>query len=607
MHLVDSPQGDQGTFQFKQERVHVNYQLSQAWSGVEQLRKRIDVFTGGGFRALAKRRLRFLREKLGRLDRNHWRALMKLMATKSPPGDVNFPTAENCATGTKTTEPKRLPQQGSEISRSINVDNQGTRDQILLAPVSREAHIIEIGPSYNPIAPKAGGWNTKTLDHTTREKLIAHYRGQPGVDVNRIEEVDFIWTGGPLADAVPKALHGTFDALVASHVIEHTPNLIAFLNSAAVLLKADGVVALAIPDKRYCFDYFQPLTTTGQLLAAHAEQRSRHTRRVAFDHVAYAVNNGGVGAWGQQPTQELRFFHTVEEARKLFDLIEKREDYVDLHAWRFTPASFELLLLELARLGETNWCVDRVTPANGCEFFAWLRRGGAARAASLSDADIAEQRLALLKRTLVETKDQIDWLLTKESPGAIPQTALPVAALSPPAPAHSQAAAQCFVDWFPAPENAAWVFEGEWSSAVPGLPTGKIGLFEDGRILWFEEKLGGFAGVKVLELGPLEGGHTYMMTQRGAEVIAIESNLRAWLRCLVVKQAVPISGATFLLGDFTKYFNTNRAHFDFILAQACCITCSTPLGYWSAWQPPVTLSGCGRTTSIQTFSSFARI
>jgi hypothetical protein len=190
----------------------MNYQLSQAWSGVKQFQKRFDVFTGGGLRALAKRRLIFLSEKIGSLDKNHWRTSMRLMATKSIPGDVSLATAGNGAAGTKITEAPtganlshvREPRQGSEISRSISLDNQATRDQILLAPVSREAHIIEVGPSYNPIAPKAGGWNTKTLDHTTRENLIAHYRGQPGVDVNRIEEVDFIWTGGLLADAVPK-------------------------------------------------------------------------------------------------------------------------------------------------------------------------------------------------------------------------------------------------------------------------------------------------------------------------------------------------------------------------------------------------------------------
>jgi hypothetical protein len=105
-----------------------------------------------------------------------------------------------------------------------------------------------------------------------------------------------------------------------------------------------------------------------------------------------------------------------------------------------------------------------------------------------------------------------------------------------------------------------------------------MGLFGDPRILWFEERLASFAGLKVLELGPLEGGHTYMMTQRGAEVVAIEANVRAWLRCLIVKQAVPISGATFLLGDFNKYFKTNRRRFDFILASGVLYHMVDPIG-----------------------------
>jgi hypothetical protein len=108
------------------------------------------------------------------------------------------------------------------------------------------------------------------------------------------------------------------------------------------------------------------------------------------------------------------FFHPVEEAQKLFASMEAREDYVDLHAWRFTPASFELLMLELARLGETEWRVESITRASGCEFFAWLRNGGRVAAASLTETDLAAKRLSLLKRTLVETKAQIDWLLAGE-------------------------------------------------------------------------------------------------------------------------------------------------------------------------------------------------
>ena len=110
----------------------------------------------------------------------------------------------------------------------------------LLAPIDRSARIIEIGPSYSPIAPRGDGWNTTTVDHATRADLVEKYTGHPGVDVSRIEEVDFVWTGGPLSDAVPSHLHGTFDAFIASHVIEHTPDLLGFLDAAATLVSQTG-------------------------------------------------------------------------------------------------------------------------------------------------------------------------------------------------------------------------------------------------------------------------------------------------------------------------------------------------------------------------------
>jgi hypothetical protein len=97
---------------------------------------------------------------------------------------------------------------------------------------------------------------------------------------------------------------------------------------------------------------------------------------------------------------------------------------VDLNAWRFTPASFELLLLELAGLGATDWRVESITPANGCEFFAWLRRGGGAAASSLTETDLAARRLSLLKQTLLDTKAQIDWLIAGE-PTLIPRAQAP--------------------------------------------------------------------------------------------------------------------------------------------------------------------------------------
>jgi Methyltransferase domain len=164
----------------------------------------------------------------------------------------------------------------------------------ILEPIGRTASIVEIGPSYNPIAPKHDGWNTKTIDAATRPELIDKYGGHPGVDVDRIEEVDFVWRDGPLSDAVPSEPHGTFDALIASHVIEHTPDLIAFLDSAAALLAASGVMILAIPDKRFCFDYFRPLALTGDLLASHSIRRTRHSKQTVFNNAAYIVAADGL-------------------------------------------------------------------------------------------------------------------------------------------------------------------------------------------------------------------------------------------------------------------------------------------------------------------------
>ncbi|MHB8594153.1 MAG: class I SAM-dependent methyltransferase, partial [Acidimicrobiales bacterium] len=60
--------------------------------------------------------------------------------------------------------------------------------------------------------------------------------------------------------------------------------------------------------------------------------------------------------------------------------------------------------------------------------------------------------------------------------------------------------------------------------------------------------------MRVLELGPLEGGHSYMLDCLGASgVTAIEANQRAYLRCLIAKELLGIPSARFLCGDFMAY------------------------------------------------------
>ena len=91
----------------------------------------------------------------------------------------------------------------------------------------------------------------------------------------------------------------------------------------------------------------------------------------------------------------------------------------------------------------------------------------------------------------------------------------------------------------PSAQNALDIFQGEWTSRFPascGLTAGEIPSFEDMRVLWAIQESGGVEGQSVLELGPLEGGHSFMLQEYGkaASITAIEANTRAYLKCLIV-------------------------------------------------------------------------
>ena len=83
--------------------------------------------------------------------------------------------------------------------------------------------ILELGPLTSPIAPKSDGWLTTVVDQVPQEQLVEKYRDDSTVDTSRIVDVDLVWSRGPLEAAVPRELHGTFDALIASHVFGTFP------------------------------------------------------------------------------------------------------------------------------------------------------------------------------------------------------------------------------------------------------------------------------------------------------------------------------------------------------------------------------------------------
>ena len=228
---------------------------------------------------------------------------------------------------------------------------------------------LEIGPSHNPLAPKKQGFNVHVLDLVSAEQLREKFRGFE-VNIDNIEEVDFVWRGEPFHELIGK--EHEYDWIIASHVIEHTPDLISFLAECERLLTQKGVLSLIIPDKRCCFDFFHATTTTGELLDAYAQKRTRPSPGKVFDHCARAVKCNEQIAWGPEIRGHLDLVHDFTDTVRHWELASTTEEYIDVHNWRFTPSSFRLLLTDLQALKLTGFEIQREYETAGCEFFVTL-------------------------------------------------------------------------------------------------------------------------------------------------------------------------------------------------------------------------------------------
>lgn len=119
----------------------------------------------------------------------------------------------------------------------------------------------------------------------------------------------------------------------------------------------------------------------------------------------------------------------------------------------------------------------------------------------------------------------------------------------------------------PSPQALVDLFADSWVSYLPGHGGGGVPLFMDDRIGWAIAQAGGVEGKRVLELGPLEGGHTYMLHQAGAaSITSIEANTLCYLKCLVVQQLLGLERVRFELGSFIPWLADTHERYDLVTA-----------------------------------------
>lgn len=111
-----------------------------------------------------------------------------------------------------------------------------------------------------------------------------------------------------------------------------------------------------------------------------------------------------------------------------------------------------------------------------------------------------------------------------------------------------------------------------------GAAAGRVHMYADDRIPWCLDLFGSIAGRKILELGPLEGMHTYILDQQQPEVIhAIEANKLSFLRCLITKELLDLKRAKFFHGNFLPWLEHTEVSYDLIVASGVLYHMKDPI------------------------------
>ncbi len=269
------------------------------------------------------------------------------------------------------------------------------RERALDCIDERSQRGLEIGPLASPIASRANG-TVLYVDHadaaTLRQKYAddAHMRAR----LDEIVEVDHVL---PQGQSLAKALapEGPFDYIIASHVIEHIPDIVTWLDDIHSLLVTGGVLSLVVPDKRFTFDVNRRTTDVSAILDAYHRRLVRPSFGHIYDFSSRTIH--GVDArkiWsGETAYRDVTRTDCADPDLMAFEFANRvlaTDEFVDIHCHVFTPVSFLAILDRLGHLGLLKFELASFHPTtrDDLEFFASLR------ALDMAGADLRDRQQA---------------------------------------------------------------------------------------------------------------------------------------------------------------------------------------------------------------------
>jgi hypothetical protein len=233
--------------------------------------------------------------------------------------------------------------------------------------ITKDMRTLEIGPFNDPVV---SGANVVFADYLSQKELIARAK-EVGRDYARTPSIKYVLSKSGLEN-----INEDYDVVVSSHCIEHQPDIILHLVQVQRLIEArDGRYFLFIPDKRYCFDKHLSESTIADVINAHEDKKKTHSLKSVIEHRALTTHNDPNKHWleGEVSTRHQIDFGKIKSA--IAEWRASNNQYIDVHAWYFTPDSFAEIISLLNSLAYIDLKIERIYPTrNGSlEFWAILK------------------------------------------------------------------------------------------------------------------------------------------------------------------------------------------------------------------------------------------
>lgn len=244
-----------------------------------------------------------------------------------------------------------MTQTSSVISRISNLRRQYVSN--LRWPFGA---VLELGPFDNPVFSRKIGDEVKYLDWFSKEELAEMHKSNPNRNFDRLPEIDFVVKDHQFAQYIGER----FDLISGSHVLEHIPDLISWLNQLEELLADGGQIFLSVPDRRYTFDYFREVSEATAIIRAYEERLTQPSKWQIVESFYYHQKVNLAEIWaGNEPKN---FTPRFDLGTALLMAEEKSRSYTDVHCWVFTPSSFKRVIGDLADGGFIRLHVDNIEP-----------------------------------------------------------------------------------------------------------------------------------------------------------------------------------------------------------------------------------------------------